>query len=712
MSAVLLVAALILAPAIGGGFGELTNAVLQILVFGAVASYFLFFRKAPNAWAKAPGFVPLAVFAILTLISSFFSLEVYSSLKQILFVFACLSAYMLAASVSRDTRAAAAAVWGIAISALLIGVFAIQHYAITTGGGMAFIKSLITPGDKWREFGPFINPNFFSGYLVITLPVTLGVYLVTRRTVLALLTGLAFVFEVLALMLTGAKFGIISAVIALLVFFILAIATKSLRRSKFMRLLIIAVVVVPLLAVFSGSVRGRIREAEAGGTQVHSTEFRIYTWRATANMIKHYPLMGVGPGVYDIAYPRYTIAGPTKYAHNSYLQIGAENGVPALIAFMILLLTIAYRSLVGIFKGSTRTPDRASDASHDHPQSDTITWKDLVPFSAWRLLNCALFAALLGSAIRSLVDSDWYVIGISLPFWVIAGVLVSQAGVADKDITPSKRIAWTKAAVCAVLIILSVSFGLGDIFASHADDLSRSASADPAAIAEQYRLAAQFSPLNPEYHRKLGLFLAVSDPEAGLAEVERAIKLAPRTSEGGWSARGMIDAGLKRWPEAIASFKQSLVYNPNSTVVLENLANAYDGAGDKAGFESTLRRLLEIENSPYEQIKGTPELVDTTFAWAHAYFARKYLAEKKYSRAISEFLPAIERLARWQSNPDTIQLQQFTGMLTASDQRELTNLLRDSYLGLADAYTGIGDETGAREARAKAAKVKDIKSGG
>lgn len=698
IGSVLLLSVLALAPIIGGGLGELTNGILQILVFGGIGCWLLMGRKDSGQCARVPGLWFAAAFVLLSVISTIFTRAIYLSLNQLLLIVACMGAYMLSATVCRDKRMAAAAVWTLLLSALLISALGIRFYAITAGGGASFWKSILGPGEHDRLFGPFINPSFFAGYLVIALPITLGVYLVTRRAVLVMLAGIGFVVDVLALMLTGAKFGIVAAVAGLGLFFLLAIATKSLRRSRFARLLVMCVIILPLLMVFSAPVRSRIQAAESGGSQVHSTVFRVYTWEATWNMIKDHPWLGVGPGVYAITYPRYTIAGPTKLAHSSYLQTAAESGIPALVAFLLLLMAMARRSLLGIASGSTR-PSYHQREAPDEPDSDSIAWTDMIPFSAWRLMNCALFAGLVGSAVRSMVDSDWYVIGVSLPFWVVAGVMVAQSGAAQRDMPMARTARWALAALCAVAVLMSASFGLGDWFAAGAKAAVDRKNVDAARVIDLYERASIVSPLDPEYHRMLGLWLG-SDKE-----IDRSIDLARDTSEGGWYARALLAGSRRDWPTAISSLKTALHFSPNSTQTLDKLARAYRASGDMHGYESTLRKLLVIEDSPYEQVKGTPEIVDTTFAFAHAYFGGKYLERRKYGLALREFTAAIDRLERWRSSGVMRKVQQMMGGSPA-DERERLDLLRECYKQLAAACTGIGNKAEAAESLSKAAKVK------
>lgn len=700
IGAVLLLSALALAPFVGGGFGELAAGVLQILVIGGIGSRLLLGRKDCAGWTRVPGVWFLAAFAILMIASTTVTHCLYFSLTQLLFAFACLGAYVLAATVCRDKRIAAAAVWTLLTAAMLAAVLGIHEYAMSAGGGPNFWRSILRPGEHARLFGQFVNPSFFAGFLVIALPVALGAYLVARKTLLAVFAGLGFVTDVLALMLTGAKWGIAAAVASLGIFFVLAIFTRSLRRSRFVRLLVICVAVIPVMLVFSPVVTSRIHAAEAGGSQVHSTEFRIRTWEATLDMIADRPLLGFGPGNYAITYPRYTVAGPTRLAHSSYLQTAAECGLPALVALLLLLGAIAHRSLVGITSGSVRPADHPRE---DEPAAESITWADMVPFSGWRLVNCALFAALFGSAIRSLVDSDWCVLGVALPFWTVAGVLVAQSGAGEsRERIPSRLFRWALAVLCLAAVLLSASFALGDYWAARARAAAESNSADE--TISLYRRAAAASPLNPEYHRLLGVWAALGagDFGYGMREVDTAIRLAPNTSEGGWYARALLEEHQRNWRAAISDLKTALRFSPKSSQTLLRLAEAYRTVGDKRGCEAAFRRLIDIETSPYEEIKGTPEIVDTAYAVARAYFGAKAVAQKRFVSAIAQYQIAIDRLERWRESGDMRKIQKMMGMMTDQEEQANIQLLRDCYYGLAAAYEGLGDHRHAADALARA----------
>ncbi|MBN2412410.1 O-antigen ligase family protein [candidate division KSB1 bacterium] len=89
-----------------------------------------------------------------------------------------------------------------------------------------------------------------------------------------------------------------------------------------------------------------------------SIKIRLQLWGKTLAMIRDFPLLGVGPGNWKIAFPDYGLEGTkaetgfihVQRPHNDYLWILAETGIPGFICFtLIILITLAY-----IFKTKKR----------------------------------------------------------------------------------------------------------------------------------------------------------------------------------------------------------------------------------------------------------------------------------------------------------------------------------------------------------------------
>ncbi|GBL19107.1 hypothetical protein EMGBS3_08130 [Anaerolineaceae bacterium] len=75
---------------------------------------------------------------------------------------------------------------------------------------------------------------------------------------------------------------------------------------------------------------------------------RLAHWQAGAEMAAAHPWLGVGLGNYAAAYPRYRLLRwplALGHAHNFYLNLAAETGLPGLLIFVALLLAAALQAL-------------------------------------------------------------------------------------------------------------------------------------------------------------------------------------------------------------------------------------------------------------------------------------------------------------------------------------------------------------------------------
>ena len=80
-----------------------------------------------------------------------------------------------------------------------------------------------------------------------------------------------------------------------------------------------------------------------------STVERFYRWIAAVNLFKANPIVGVGPNNFVSNYKKYTVIAYETYisdneekstVHNYFLLLLTEQGLPALVLFIILLLVV------------------------------------------------------------------------------------------------------------------------------------------------------------------------------------------------------------------------------------------------------------------------------------------------------------------------------------------------------------------------------------
>ncbi len=99
---------------------------------------------------------------------------------------------------------------------------------------------------------------------------------------------------------------------------------------------------VALIVLASTPVVEKIRTIEQKD-EIPKLRSRVSRWRGTIEMIKDYPLLGIGPGNFATIFTQYQppgFASRSFYAHNDYLHFISEAGFPlvAVIVWMIMAL--------------------------------------------------------------------------------------------------------------------------------------------------------------------------------------------------------------------------------------------------------------------------------------------------------------------------------------------------------------------------------------
>jgi putative inorganic carbon (HCO3(-)) transporter len=112
---------------------------------------------------------------------------------------------------------------------------------------------------------------------------------------------------------------------------------RSVRRAP----LILGIAITLGCLVFvspSNPWRARNASATAHGVD-ESARGRLDAWRTGMNIVRERPLTGVGAGAFMIAWPEYAPgdAGMVRSEHNTFVQLVAELGLPALLLFGLAL---------------------------------------------------------------------------------------------------------------------------------------------------------------------------------------------------------------------------------------------------------------------------------------------------------------------------------------------------------------------------------------
>ena len=214
-----------------------------------------------------------------------------------------------------------------------------------------------------RMFSLFPDSHSFPQFILLGLPAVFALFW-NKKKILTVLVSLIF----LAAILTGTRGiwagGAVSAFLAMVLKFWF-IKTKlsqsnqkifkkiSLNLVVFFALFIVAFPIFAspqfrLYKMDSELLAKRVRSVINFGET--SNKERIRIWRLSLESIKNHPLLGVGVGNFPVVLNQdLALAKAGSSAHNIYLQIAAEMGIPALIFalwFLWLLMQKIYNNFV------------------------------------------------------------------------------------------------------------------------------------------------------------------------------------------------------------------------------------------------------------------------------------------------------------------------------------------------------------------------------
>ncbi len=492
--------------------------------------------------------------------------------------------------------------YGLALAAVagsaVVADLGVQEYIAHLRAGIPY----------WRIFVSS-SPDFLAGYFVLTLPVTLALFLEAPslrgltpllRGMASLVLGVVLLLQLAALLTTGSRFGLVSLVAGLVVFAagVFAATRRGLVLPKASRLLlgIFGVGLVLGGAVFAKPVLVRLQHA-----QDNSAAFRVWTWRGSLHMALENPVLGTGIGAWTDLYPRYALTGFTRLAHNSYLQIADECGFPALFALLAVLALLG----AAITRGLRRLPDpEGGDGSGFLPTDN-------------RVLRCGLAGALAGGIVQNLIDSDWSVFFLGAVFWTLAGLAAGQAGAEEKtaEKTGAKPPALALIAVgsvAAALLVLTATEGIG---AGHAVTAAAQKDTDPGDAVESYTAARAWDPVSSSYPSDLGYKVYYSrsgDLVNAEAALKNAVALEPNSVN--YRRLGTVLQAAGRNADAVAAYQNGLKAEPNSVELLLRLARL-SPPSDALGY---YRRLSALETGPVGTARALGESVEPGFAYADA----------------------------------------------------------------------------------------------
>ena len=302
-----------------------------------------------------PLLLPLLAYVGLSVGSAVRSAYPFGSVQEALTIFVYASGFVLASSLTTSPTRRRWLVASLVTVACLMSLYGLLQW---------FGLGRLPQGLLGRLSSTYYNPNHYGGFLDLLTPLVLSLLLHAKTRfskfcygglTALLLANVALTFSRgtwLAVILAGGG--------------LLAYAAKRSSKAQLSAWLRVGLAggLVAALVVGAG-----VFYAPRGAAQ--NVRFRVAAlfdvrhdpnvagrWlitRSSLEVVRAHPWLGVGPGNLVYALPEYrpaearTVAqrqlhGLVNYAHNDYLQVASESGLPALLAFLGFWFTVLARA--------------------------------------------------------------------------------------------------------------------------------------------------------------------------------------------------------------------------------------------------------------------------------------------------------------------------------------------------------------------------------
>lgn len=337
-----------------GSFGtDLPSEPMVILLAACTILYLVSNRdEFQQKWFKHPILVIISLMYVWSIFAAFFSTDVLLSVKYILAkTWYLLGFFILPILLLRDKKNIKTFFWCLFTPTFLSVLYVMIRHGIT---GFTFdtITKAVHPVYRnhvnYAVFITMILPFIFlakSWYpensvlhkiVKYSIPIFLAaIYLSYTRGAWLAVVAMAAYFFVL-------KFNLTKYVLVIAGIGVIAFSVYILKDNNYLK--------------YSPDFEHTIYHDELGQhltstfeMEDMSTVERFYRWIAAVNLFKENPIVGVGPNNFVSNYKKYTITAYETYisdneerstVHNYFLLLLTEQGLPALILFVILLVLV------------------------------------------------------------------------------------------------------------------------------------------------------------------------------------------------------------------------------------------------------------------------------------------------------------------------------------------------------------------------------------
>ncbi|MGI6301528.1 MAG: O-antigen ligase family protein [Verrucomicrobiota bacterium] len=435
--------------------------------------------------------------------------------------------------------------------------FVLQQY----GGDWANVPEVLAGKlSSNRVYGPFLNPNLLTGFLLAAFAGSVGPGLAVLRKRFPGVGGLRWIPLALGLLVgctlvfAESKAGWI-ALLGGIAWALLWSVPPRRRRPVFGM-----VALAGSVGLFGLWMWGEPLLQKA----VRTWDARMGYWRGALELMRQNPMTGVGPGGFSIAYPRVMLPGneETQTAHNFWMQSAADSGFPGLLTAVFLTVVVLVATAMLL---------RSAGQNRECCGGPMGLITACVGLTSWWLHNLADFHWFVpGDAFLALWMTGWLMGYVPWPNrleWRIparwawgGGVVLTVCGLlsaamlikAELHFRGAVALYPTSSHACEQALDKAIGYGLGNAEAYRLRARVRSLLGRLDSAYADYLRILDLVPTRAAYHAEMGNFLREygkelgRDSDASVRHLQEAVRLYPNKSE--YNARlgeALIEEGFE-----------------------------------------------------------------------------------------------------------------------------------------------------------------------
>ena len=482
---------------------------------------------------RVPLYRPLLAYLGLSLVSLALAFNKIQGAEVLLTQAWLLLLCLLAMHHFRDPAAAYSTLWTIAMSGLVVALLGLLQYH-----GLQLIPLPTIYGNL--PVSTLGNPNFVAHYLELLIPLILALLAVRRRPWEQTLLWVALILTMAHLLVAASRAGWLALAVGLTFWFWPRLAFARRRLHQLLVGALAALLLsAPLGLVLDSAPSGDGQTLNRSLSQLAQSTWdralssfdlgnisvaqRLIIWGDTIALISAHPLLGVGPGNFELFLPAYRsperhqawkqlmgdLTNVAYEAENEYLEFAAEGGLLGLAAMLWLLGTVVWSGWNCL-------------RHQDQPEIRALTRGCLAGLIA-TLVHCAFSFNLQDPASAAL-------------FWLLGGLVVAL----NRGKSPGQAIALatrgrrSAVLVAGALLVLaggywSLCIAAGDYYYSKGHQHQVEHQPNRATLA--YAQAISWRNWDFRYHHSLGLArLEANRPAEAEGPLRQSLALHPNNA--------------------------------------------------------------------------------------------------------------------------------------------------------------------------------------